>query len=454
LSELTTSTEIDRNRPTRFGSLVVIVLCAMFILAVAAYGAVDTWAIALLAFGSMIVAWLWMADAWRLRSFNYSSNLILFTILGLILLGIIQLLPFGSADVSGLLPAASRTLTMDQQATKFALIKLVIYLIFFAAALTFLVTKKRYRRVVFTIIIFGTGMAIFAIIQRLLNPENIYGMRHTVQASTFGPYVNGHHFAGFMEMTLGLTLALIPGKSVRREIKLLLVAAAIFMATAIMMTGSRGGVLSFIGVLGFVFVFTFFGRRDENGKRPSTRSNLLILAGGAAAVLLVLAIGLLLGGELAMRGIGLSGGGGTDPANGRLHFWYVAMQIFRDNFLIGTGFESFGVAFTKYDTWNGAFRIENAHNDYFQMLADGGIAAFLLIVAFIYLLFSQGLKTLSIAKDRFQRNAAIGALAGCFGVLIHSFLDFPLRTPANMLVFLTIAALALVTINEETRSRR
>jgi hypothetical protein len=46
-------------------------------------------------------------------------------------------------------------------------------------------------------------------------------------------------------------------------------------------------------------------------------------------------------------------------------------------------------------------------------------------------------------------------LAGCFAVLVHSFFDFTLHTPANALLFLMLAALA--TMNgrvEDVQSRR
>jgi hypothetical protein len=46
------------------------------------------------------------------------------------------------------------------------------------------------------------------------------------------------------------------------------------------------------------------------------------------------------------------------------------------------------------------------------------------------------------SRDDFRRGVATGALAGCFAVLVHSFFDFTLHTPANALLFLTLAALA------------
>jgi hypothetical protein len=46
------------------------------------------------------------------------------------------------------------------------------------------------------------------------------------------------------------------------------------------------------------------------------------------------------------------------------------------------------------------------------------------------------------SHDRFRRGVALGALAGCAGVLVHSFFDFTLHTTANALMFLLLAALA------------
>jgi O-antigen ligase len=301
--------------------------------------------------------------------------------------------------------------------------------------------------VVFTIVIFGSVVAAFAIFQKLVNPDNIYGIRETVQAHTFGPFVNGHHFAALMEMTMGLSFGLFFSKSIRKEIRALFLIGVFLMGLAVFMTGSRGGILSVLGVLGFVTIFDVL-RKKSAGDREETsggQKKLIVFGGALTFGLLMIGIGLTLGGETALRSIGLDGVGG-DVSNGRGHFWYIALQIFKDNILLGVGLDAFGVAFTHYDTWNGAFRIEQAHNDYLQIMADAGIPGLLCVIGFIYFLFRQGLKTIGATADRFHRAVAIGALAGCFGVLIHSFFDFPLRTPANMLVFLTLAALAIVSI--------
>jgi O-antigen ligase len=139
-----------------------------------------------------------------------------------------------------------------------------------------------------------------------------------------------------------------------------------------------------------------------------------------------------------------------------MEFWQTALRIFLNHPIIGVGLDAFGAAYSIYDTSSGAFRIEQAHNDYLQILADAGILGFASVAGFIFLLIKDGTTRIRESSAGFRRGAAIGALAGCVGILAHSFFDFPLRTPANAFIFLMLAAIATVSIPEEKshRSRR
>jgi O-antigen ligase len=103
--------------------------------------------------------------------------------------------------------------------------------------------------------------------------------------------------------------------------------------------------------------------------------------------------------------------------------------------ILGAGLEAFGVAFNKTrHSGMGFFRVEQAHNEYLQTLADAGIAGFVCVFAFVYLLFIKRAADDRLGK-RLSADAAIGGTGGCFGILIHSFFDFPLRTPSNAFFF-------------------
>jgi O-antigen ligase len=130
-----------------------------------------------------------------------------------------------------------------------------------------------------------------------------------------------------------------------------------------------------------------------------------------------------------------------DPTTGRAHFWNVTLDIIKHHPVIGTGLGAFDVVYTRYDTRNGTFRLEQAHNDYLQVLSDAGIIGAALGCFFIFVLFRLALKRAQ-SGDVFRRGVAMGALSGCFAVLVHSFFDFTLHTTSNALLFLFVAALA------------
>lgn len=446
------------------GGGVVFCLYLVLTLSTIAYGAVDSWAIGFMTLITAVMACLWAADSWKRREFLFNASTLQVPLIALAAIGIIQLLPLGSPGTSpdSIGIPVSSALSLDPYATRTMVLHLIVYVTFFAACLTFINHRDRLRKMVLFIVIFVAVMAFFGILQRLASLDSIYGLRPTPQALPFGSFVNQHHFAALMEMAAGLALGLLFGKATRKANRPLLIIAVLLMGIALVFTGSRGGLISFVAVLAFI-VFT--NLLTDRGKEQTPegeelgmkhpRRKLMMVAGGGLLILFMFLSVLLLGGEQSvLRGIGAGGGTQLDFTTGRSHFWAVALRIFWAHPILGAGLDAFGNAFPRFDTWNGAFRIEQAHNDYLQILADAGIAGFLCVAAFIYLLFKKSLKVVRDSEDVFRRNTAVGALAGCSGILIHSFFDFPLRTPANAFFFLTLAALATVSIYYPPRHRK
>ncbi|MDM7923243.1 MAG: O-antigen ligase family protein [Pyrinomonadaceae bacterium] len=444
---------------SRTSSLIFILLLLIPIISTILFGAVDPPAIGLLAASSAFVFILWLSTVWGTSTFLFSRDPLQFPLLGLILIAVIQLLPLGgetvSAELAQLAPASS--LSIDPFSTRMFLVRVAAVFIFFAAALTFISNGPRIRKTVITIVIFGALMAFFGILQRLAAPEAIYGLRPTPQAIPFGSFVNQHHFAAFMEMTCGMTLGLVLGKGVKRDKKLLLWMAVIVMALAVFFTGSRGGVLSLAATVVTAAAASLIFRSAglDHGELDAGD----ILSGKVKALIGAAAVGLILVGLVGFLGAGEGLLRGVDPnatadaTSGRLHFWAVALKIFLANPVFGVGFDAFGAAFTRFDTWNGTFRLEQAHNDYLQMLADGGILGFACIAAFVVLFFKRVLGSIAKVEDRFERSAAIGALAGCVGILVHNLVDFPLRTTSNSYFFMLLVVIATYGGSAVHRSR-
>ena len=411
------------------------------------FGAVDlaTWVVITVIAAAM--AMIWLIDGWRGKGYLVNTSPIQLPLVGWVLIGFFQLLPIFESTIS-----------LEPYATRLFEGRLVIFAFFFCACLTFINNEKRLRRVVWFIVIFGAGLAFFSVLQRLANPEGIYGMRRSAQAITFGPFVNQHHFAGFMAMTAGPGLALLFGGDLRRDRRILVAFSVVIMGVAVVMTSSRGGLLAFTATLAFTVIATLaFGRAKKNERVGGTTPTRLLAvgAGGIALLLLIFGSALLLGGNDALfRGTGVTAVPAGDISNGRYHIWPIAISIFLEHPFVGAGFDAFGVAFTKFDSWPGELRVEQAHNEYLQTLADAGVVGFLCLLAFLGMLFRKGFQVIRDSGAGFRRNAAVGALAGCFGIVVHSFFDFPLRTYSNGFVFLILSAIATVNIQTAVKEHR
>jgi O-antigen ligase len=432
-------------------------LCVAIVLSALAYGTVHYWAMALFDLGGVLVIALWIADGWRLGTLRVSRNVLQMPLLGIVVVGLAQLLPLRAADNAGVLTGAvSRTLSLDPYATRLVLVQITTLLIFFAAALVFIDTPHRLRIVVRTIAIFGFVLAIFGMTQSFASPTRVYWVRELAQSTAFGPFINRHHFAGYMELTLAVPLGLLFSGAIEGEKKLLYVFAVGMMGVALILTNSRGGIISLIAEVIFLVVITGLRRkhraREPEEKKKRVRGGIVRAALALALIIGILAATVMFGGEQALsRFVGTVNT--DDPTTGRAHFWSVTLDIIKAHPLMGTGLGAFGVVYTKYDSRNGLFRLEQAHNDYLQVLSDAGIIGALLGFFFVVALFRMGLARRETG-DEFRRGVATGALAGCFAVLVHSFFDFTLHTTSNALLFLVLAALATLNGRVEIQSPR
>ena len=434
---------IRHTLPSRFAFLVI---CVAIVLSALAYGTVHYWALGLFNLGGLTMLVLWVLDAWSLGNLRVSRNLLQLPLLGALVLGLVQLLPLGGGVSS-----------LDPYSTRLVLVQLAALLIYFAATLVFVDTPHRLHVLVRTIMIFGFFLAIFGLTQSFTSPTKVYWVRELNQSTAFGPFINRHHFAGYMELTISLPLGLLFSGVVEKEKRLLYIFVAGIMGVALVMTASRGGIISLVAEIAFLTIVTAIWRRhSERRRRRSSRLKRIAGRAGLATALLVgLFFGVvLLGGEFSINRF-IDSVNTDDPTTGRAHFWAVTLEIIKAHPYVGTGLGAFGVIYTRYDTRNGLFRLEQAHNDYLQVLSDAGIVGAVLALSFVVLLFYKALSRAK-SKDDFRRGVALAALSGCFAVLVHSFFDFTLHTTSNALLFLVLAALATLNgrVEDTPRSRR
>lgn len=422
-----------------------------------AFGTVHSWSLAVFTLGAGVIVALWIADAWRLRSLRISRNLLQVPLVGAFVLGLVQLIPLGSSrGVPGLAVDPVRSLSADPYSTQLFLVQIASLLIYFAATLVFVDTPQRLRILVRTITIFGFLLAMFGLTQSLISsPTKIYWFRELPQSTAFGPFINRHHFAGYMELAMGIPLGLLFSGVIETQKRLIYLFAVALMGVALFMTSSRGGIISLVAELFFLVVISSIGSKQmsralDRSARAFAAIKRLALALGFVIVL-VAGVVLVGGGSVFTRFLGTVNA--EDPTTGRTHFWSVTEDIIKHHPILGAGLGAYSVLYPRYDSRNGLFRLEQAHNDYLQVLADGGILGAVLGLFFVALLFREGFARRE-TRDEFRRGVTTGALAGCFAVLVHSFFDFTLHTTSNTLLFLVIAALATMDRRIERRGGR
>ena len=446
---------IRHTLPSRFAFLVI---CIAIVLSALAYGTVHYWALGLFNLGGLTILVLWVLDAWRLGNLRISRNVLQLPLLGALGLGLVQLLPLGEVTAAAATAfGASNTLTLDPHSTRLVLVQLATLLIYFSATLVFVDTPHRLHVLVRTIMVFGFFLALFGLTQSFTSPTKVYWIRELNQSTAFGPFINRHHFAGYMELTIALPLGLVFAGAIEKEKIIIYLFVAGLMGVALVMTASRGGIISLVAEILFLVAVTAIWRKqsDRRRRRSSRLKRIAARAGMAAALLISLFLGVvMLGGEFSINRF-IDSVNTDDPTTGRAHFWSVTLNMIKAYPYLGTGLGAYGVTYTQYDSRNGMFRLEQAHNDYLQVLSDGGIVLGVLALCFVALLFYKAIVRAK-SRDDFRRGVALASLSGCFGVLVHSFFDFTLHTTSNALLFLVLAALATVNgrVEDPPKKRR
>jgi len=432
-----------RRRHTLASRLAFLTICVVIVLTTLAYGTVHYWALAIFTLSAVGLVLLWAADAFVLRSVPLPVNPLQWPLVGMILLGLFQLLPLRSHDPAGLPLSPVRSLSLDPYSTRLVIVQVAGLLIYFAAASIFVDTPRRLKALVRTITIFGFLLAIFGLTQSFTSDgSRVYWFRQLAQSTAFGPFINRHHFAGYMELAVAIPFALLVSGAVESYKRPLYAFAAVVMAMSLVATNSRGGIISLGAEIFVLTVTASFGwrKKKEQSRTQRIRAAAFRLSIAGAVVVVLIGGALLLSGpEVFNRFLGTPIA--EDPTTGRAHFWRVTVDVIKTYPVIGSGLGSFGAIYTRYDTRNGLYRLEQAHNDYLQTLSDAGIIGAILALAFILILFRRGLARRE-THDSFRRAVTTGALAGCFAALVHSFFDFTLHTTANAILFLILAAIA------------
>jgi O-antigen ligase/predicted Zn-dependent protease len=286
------------------------------------------------------------------------------------------------------------------------------------------------RRLFYFVVGAGTLEALIGLLQASGIVLSAVGKGAHTAAGTFR---NRNYLSGLLEVCLFASLAKGLDLKESASRRPLFLYAAILMLAAVGVSSSRGGWISCtLGLLVFTLVLSL-RRRDW---RPIV----------GAAILLALASSLAFSTAskvIEQRSETLELEALEDSEWMRRSLWGCANEITKAYPLFGVGVGNFGTYLPAFRPRGIYMERWNCYQDYLQTAAEGGIPAFLLLLAVL------GLLTVRLLKQAFQSPQerrslfATGALASLSAFCAHSFVDFNLRIPSNaaMLMILMVATL-------------
>ncbi len=281
---------------------------------------------------------------------------------------------------------------------------------------------------------YGFLLASFALLQGLSSTTRLYWIRTPRFGGwIYGPYVNHNHYAGLMEMLVPVPLVFSLTRGARGSRKIMAGIAAAVMASTIFLSGSRGGMVAFLVQVGVLAVVVFWGQKS----RAVTR---------ALVPFLVIGVGLVLwlgGNELAQRLETIHAETRTELSGGtRLDIDRDALRMFARKPVLGWGMGVFPDVYPQFRSFYTNFFINEAHNDYLQLLVEMGGLGFAAMLWFLWLLFRKAGRKLEHWPEDTNGAVALAAMLGVVGILVHSLVDFNLQIPANAALFYVLCVVA------------
>ena len=324
-------------------------------------------------------------------------------------------------------------ISVSPEHTLLELFKIIGYFAIFFVVINMVESKRQFQRLFSIVILSGLIISIIGVMQKynLSYPERANWGIAASGGSSFGPFFNRNHFAGYLEMVIPLTLGyLLTDVELNKKIFYGLIGG--IMSLALFFSLSRSGILIFIATLLFIAVFS----AQKKKLRNATASILFLFAAVLFASFFLLDVDL-----IADRFRS------TFVENQNIFFfmrgyhWGDILKIWRDFPIFGSGLGTFGSLSAKYKSVFSQAKFTYAHNDYLQLLAETGIFGFLSVFLFFIFYFRSLLTIWLMRRNRYVLGMVLGGVSSIWAILLHSLVDFNLHIPSNGLLFFIILGL-------------
>ena len=294
--------------------------------------------------------------------------------------------------------------------------------------------------------------ALLALVQFAQGPDSAlrFGNLYYRQSGV-GTYVNRNHLAALLYTALPVTLAFLvnclgstggAGRRRRRRLglgsgntmfgeggmggSLLYAALVVAILLGVIFTRSRAGIT--LGVVGLLITATVYANRLRS-------------RGVFRLVAVILGVGMLLAISVGLAPVLLRFASPDTIDNARWELFSVTVNAAYGFFPIGTGTSNFAEIFPRFQPSDMNGFVNRAHNDYLELMFEGGVLLLLPVLMFLGTFFYRWKAVLAGSEWGAFRFLQVAAGLGVFLMLLHSLVDFNLHIPANMGYFAFLAAI-------------
>ncbi len=405
---------------------------AVLLLAPLAFGAVEPWSIFALEACAIVLLVAWAALQWINHQVEIASNALYLPMAAFLALVLVQWMTGASAY---------RHVTYT-------------HILLYAAygMLAFVLTQSLRRSSQFdwvanVVTFYGAVVAAQAVLQGIAPNGKLLWIWSSAQGGwIYGSYVNHNHYAGLMELLTPFPIVLVVTRFTDGNRRLIVAGIAALMAGSIFLSGSRAGMLAFCVEM-IVLAVLLLRSRQGNWK------NALMLGG-----VLLLVIGFLVwlgGNDLTQRLASIHSEARQEITGGtRLAIDRDGLHMFLKRPILGWGLGTFPIVYPQFRSFYTVFFVNEAHNDYLQLLVETGLAGVLIAASFLVLIFRNATAKLKSWTETTTGALTVASLLGCVGILVHSALDFNLQIPANAALFYVLCAIAAAQPLQESHRKR
>jgi len=460
--------DVKRERPAKLlGRIIFSAALSLVVLATIPYGSVEVWWTSLFEVGVFAVSLLWAIEAllgggWRVQRQLWlplpCAALILFSLLQAAHWG-------GEAAGAGGNPQNLHwhALSADPFETLNFALRLAALTLLGALLLRFTTNRKRLHALVFTVLGVGVASAVFGILRQVTQHEQMgFVLPALPRGIGYGQIISRNQFAFMMEMALGLTLGMLSTRGGGSERALFYLSLALPIVAALILANSRAGIITMMCQLLIFFMLVVpaaLARKERAaGWRRQTGALVVRTVSGLALLVAVSAAVVWVGGERVVSNMSTVQEelGAEDTAarwnTRRRDIWRATWEMIKDHPIAGVGFGGYWAAVPQYHDASGEYTPQQAHNDYLELLASGGVLGAAMALWLAVTIARRARRVLAHG-DPVRRAACLGALLGLCGVAIHSLFDFGLHLTINAALFVMLVVIATADVQAVSEKR-